>query len=80
MPVTIKRLTSQGLQNVAHRAGSLNAAAISEPREGVYTVGKTYNISRTLLLDVHLDRLEESAHCENISAAVRSAEATERTP
>ena len=66
MPVTIKRLTSQGLQNVAHRAGSLNAAANSEPREGVYTVGKTYNISRTLLLDVHLDRLEESARCENI--------------
>ena len=35
-----------------------------ERRDGVYTVSNTYNETQTLLLDAHLDRLEDSARRE----------------
>jgi len=67
MPVIIKRLTKQGLVDVEFGAVSLQEAAKHEPRAGVYTVSNTYDRTKTLLLDRHLDRLEESAQCEGFA-------------
>lgn len=61
MPATINRLTKHGLANAAFSAGSLLDAAKHEPRAGVYTVGKTYQRTKSLLFDEHLRRLEDSA-------------------
>lgn len=61
MPATIKRLTKQGLASVAYSAGGLLDAAKHEPRAGVYTVGKTYQHTKSLLFDEHLSRLDDSA-------------------
>lgn len=61
MPAIVKRLTNDGLRNVNYRADSLNSAEDFEARDGVYTVSNTYNVTQTLLLDAHLDRLEDSA-------------------
>lgn len=61
MPAIVKRLTNDGLQNVNYRADSLNSAEEFEAGDGVYTVSNTYNVTQTLLLDAHLDRLEDSA-------------------
>ena len=61
MPAIIKRLTKQGIVNVDCCAGSLLEAVAREPRDGVYTVSNTYSRTKTLLLDAHLDRLDESA-------------------
>ncbi|MCY3864060.1 MAG: aminotransferase class IV [Chloroflexi bacterium] len=61
MPATVKRLTKQGLASVAFSAGSLLDAAKHEPRAGVYTVGKTYQRTKSLLFGEHLSRLQESA-------------------
>ncbi len=67
MPAIIKRLTKQGLLDVAEGAASLQEAAKREPRDGVYTVSNTYERSKTLLLDAHLDRLEDSARREGFA-------------
>ncbi|MDE2853619.1 MAG: aminotransferase class IV [Chloroflexota bacterium] len=69
MPATIKRLTRQGLFDLEINANSLQDAARHEPREGVYTVSNTYKLTQTLLLDAHLDRLEDSARRERIPLA-----------
>ena len=61
MPALIKRLTRQGLVELATGASSLNDATRLEPRDGVYTVSSTWPGFKTLMLDAHLDRLEESA-------------------
>ena len=61
MPALVKRLTSAGLADVSYAAGSLRDAAQHEPNAGVYTVSNTCNSTQTLLLDAHLDRLEDSA-------------------
>ncbi len=61
MPAIVKRLTAAGLRDVDFRATSLSDAEQYEPADGVYTVSNTYNQTQTLLLDAHLDRLEESA-------------------
>jgi branched-chain amino acid aminotransferase len=58
-------LTPQGLQATPYQAGSLKEAEPYEP-EGVYTVARTFQRDKALLLDAHLDRLEESARLENI--------------
>lgn len=67
MPAIIKRLTEQGLVDLALGAGSLQEAAKREPRAGVYTVSNTYERTKTLLLDAHLDRLEDSARREGFA-------------
>ena len=67
MPAIIKRLTATGLADVDYRATSLDAAAEFEPRFGVYTVSNTRNRTQTLLLDAHLDRLEDSARREGFA-------------
>lgn len=69
MPAKIRRLTRVGLFDLEIKANSLQDAARHEPREGVYTVSNTYNRTQTLLLDAHLDRLEDSARRERISLA-----------
>ncbi len=61
MPAIIKRLTKQGTVAVDSDARSLQEAAAREPRDGVYTVSNTYCRTKTLLLDAHLDRLDDSA-------------------
>lgn len=58
-------LTPAGLEATPYQAESLAEAAPHEP-EGVYTITRTYQRDKALLLDAHLDRLEESARLENI--------------
>lgn len=64
MPAIVKRLTAVGLADVDYAAASLDEAAAFEPRHGVYTVSNTHRHTQTLLLDAHLDRLEDSARRE----------------
>lgn len=61
MPCHVKRLAPDGLKPVAYEASSLADAARFEPDNGVYTVTNTYNRTRVLKFDAHLDRLEDSA-------------------
>ena len=67
MPAIIRRLTKEGLADGAFDAVSLLDAATHEPRAGVYTVSNTYHRVKTLLLDAHLDRLEDSARRQGIA-------------
>jgi branched-chain amino acid aminotransferase len=62
----IKTLTRDGLQPVSYTADSLDEAAKFEPHDGVYTITNTYDTFKVLKFDAHLDRLEDSAHRENI--------------
>ncbi|MCB9438249.1 MAG: aminotransferase class IV [Anaerolineales bacterium] len=76
-PTTIGILTPNGLQAVPYSADTLNVAAPFEP-DGIYTVASTFNRDHVLLLDAHLDRMEESARLEGIAlhldrTALRSA-------
>lgn len=66
MPAIIKCLSPGGLRDVDYQADSLAAAATFESRAGVYTVSNTLNRTRTLLIDAHLERLEDSARREGI--------------
>lgn len=59
-------LTPTGLHPRQTEATSLKALTAEEP-EGVYTVSRTYPEAKALLLDAHLDRLEESARLEAIN-------------
>ena len=67
MPAMVKRLTKQSLARVEYSAGSLLDAAKREPRAGVYTVGKTFQRTKTLLFDEHWSRLENSARQQGFS-------------
>lgn len=67
MPTYIKRLTPDGISDVNYSADNLKAATDNEPKDGIYTVTNTYNITQTLMLDAHLDRLEDSARREQIA-------------
>lgn len=67
MPAIVKRLTAAGLLDVDYAADSLDEAAEFEPRHGVYTVSNTYHRTQTLLLNAHLDRLEDSARREGFA-------------
>jgi branched-chain amino acid aminotransferase len=70
MPALIRRLRANCLVDVDISAISLQDATKYEPRAGVYTVSNTYARTKTLLLDVHLDRLEDSARREGIPGNV----------
>ena len=61
MPAIIKRLSKHGLSSATFSASSLLDAAKHEPRAGVYTVGKTYQRTKSLLFGEHFSRLEDSA-------------------
>lgn len=67
MPATFKRLTKKGLAAVAFSAGSLQDAAKHEARAGVYSVGRTYQRTKSLLFDQHVSRLEDSARRQGFS-------------
>ncbi len=70
MPTLIKRLTPDGLVDVSYGADTLRDAAKHEPKAGVYTVSNSFQMTRTLLLGAHLDRLEDSARREGIALAL----------
>jgi branched-chain amino acid aminotransferase len=75
IPIVI--LTPNGIIEAPYTANSLSEAATKEP-QGVYTLARTYNHDRVLLLADHLDRLEHSAELEGIPVrldrdALRSA-------
>ncbi|MEP7287581.1 MAG: aminotransferase class IV [Chloroflexota bacterium] len=71
--IPIALLTPQGLTEVSYTATSLAEAASKEP-SGVYTVARTFDHDKALLLDDHLDRLERSAQLEGIAVKLdRSA-------
>ncbi|MBZ0319478.1 MAG: aminotransferase class IV [Anaerolineae bacterium] len=65
MPTLIKILTPDGLCDADYTADSLADAAHHEP-DGIYTITRTYRKNYALLLDSHLDRMEESARLEHI--------------
>lgn len=67
MPAIVKRLTPEGLKDVKYSANSLDDAAEFEARDGVYTVSNSYHVTQTLLLDAHLDRLEDSARRQGMT-------------
>lgn len=64
-PIPTYILTSDELRPTDYRVRSLAEAVAHEPR-GVYTVARTFYGNRALLLDAHLDRLEESARLVGI--------------
>jgi branched-chain amino acid aminotransferase len=59
-------LSPAGLEPYPYPVASLAEAASHEP-EGVYTITRTFKTDHALLLNSHLDRLEESADLEGIS-------------
>jgi branched-chain amino acid aminotransferase len=66
MPTLIRVLSPAGLQDAPYQAASLAEAAQYEPQEGVYTVANTFERTKTLKLDSHWDRLENSARLAGI--------------
>lgn len=66
MPALIRVLSAAGLQEAPYQAASLAEAAQHEPQEGVYTVANTFERTKTLKLDSHWDRLENSARLAGI--------------
>lgn len=67
MPALIRILTPTGIALPNYAATSLAEAAVYEPRDGVYTVANTLEATKTLKLDAHLDRLENSARLAGIA-------------
>lgn len=66
MPAIVRRLSPRGLEKVGYSASSLAEAVAFEPFDGVYTVGNTWQCTKALLFDAHLDRLEASARYQGI--------------
>jgi len=58
-------LTPEGLSPTPYQVYSLSEAVAFEP-SGVYTVARTFHGNHALLLDAHLDRLEQSARLVDI--------------
>jgi len=73
MPTLIKLLTPDGLKPAPYQADSLAEAARYEPHDGVYTITNTYETSKVLKLDAHLDRLENSARLAGIALTLDRA-------
>lgn len=65
MPFYARQLTPAGLVPVDYDADSLVDAAPYEP-QGVYTITNTYPNLQALMLNAHLERLEDSARREGI--------------
>ncbi len=65
-PIPTVILTSQGVIAPPYTSASLAEAASKDP-QGVYTVARTYERNKALLLSDHLDRLERSAQLEGIT-------------
>ncbi|MBN1681914.1 MAG: aminotransferase class IV family protein [Anaerolineae bacterium] len=64
-PVQTSILTPDGLIPGTHQAASF-AEAVSSTPQGVYTAARTFHGNHALLLDAHLDRLDQSARLVNI--------------
>jgi branched-chain amino acid aminotransferase len=70
MSIPIKLLLPDGqIGEAPISADSLNEVALKEP-EGIYTVARTFQRTKAVLFDAHLDRLEESARLEQINLAL----------
>ncbi|MFN8380021.1 MAG: aminotransferase class IV [Anaerolineae bacterium] len=69
MPTLIRVLSSTGLEPAPYTADSLLDAASQEP-EGVYTITSTFERTKVLKMDAHLNRLEDSAQREGIVLAL----------
>src|SRR5690242_6109125 len=67
--IPINIVKPQGVVAPTYTAESLADAATKEP-QGVYTVARTYERNKALLLNDHLDRLERSAQLEGISVTL----------
>lgn len=67
--ITTAILTPAGLEPAPYHVRSLTEAIAYEPN-GVYTVARTFHGDHALLLDAHLDRLEESAVLSGIRLAL----------
>ena len=66
MPIPITIYTRSGEEKPAsYQVENLAALAFVEP-SGIYTAARTYHGNQAVLLEAHFDRLEESAHLENI--------------
>lgn len=65
MPTTAVVLTPEGIEPTAYKSDSLRQLAQQEP-QGVYTITRTYQTDKAVLLEAHFDRLEESARLEGI--------------
>jgi branched-chain amino acid aminotransferase len=61
MPAYICLLTAHGLVPAPYTADSLADAVQHEPVDGVYTVTNTFQRTRVLKIDAHLNRMEDSA-------------------
>ncbi len=68
-PIPISIVTPERVTPAPYSADSLADAANKEP-QGVYTLARTYERNKALLLNDHLDRLERSAQLEGIRAAL----------
>ncbi len=73
MIITTKLLLEdQRLIDAPYKAHSLDELNRLEPA-GIYTVARTHYATNTVLLDAHLDRLEESAELESIPLQLNRA-------
>ncbi len=73
MIITTKLLLEdQRLIDAPYKAHSLDDLNRLEP-SGIYTVARTHYATNTVLLDAHLDRLEESAELESIPLRLNRA-------
>jgi branched-chain amino acid aminotransferase len=67
MHIPVKILSSSGeLLDAPYKPNSLEEASHMEP-VGIYSVGRTYDGNRVILMEAHFDRLEESARLENVT-------------
>jgi branched-subunit amino acid aminotransferase/4-amino-4-deoxychorismate lyase len=67
MGILIRYLSPRGaLTPPTFQADSLDEVGALEP-DGVYTITRTYHSNQAVLLDAHMDRLEESARLEGIN-------------
>jgi branched-chain amino acid aminotransferase len=66
MSIPVCYLTPQGeLVSPDFQAQSLNEVGAFEP-DGIYTITRTFHSDQVVMLDAHMDRLEESARLEGI--------------
>ena len=78
MPCSINILDQDGLREIAYSANSLAEGVRFEPADGIYTVASTFQKTKTLKLDAHFDRMEQSARLAHVALqldrhAVRTA-------
>lgn len=67
MGILIRYLSPRGaLTPPTFQANSLDEVGALEP-DGIYTITRTYHSNQAVLLDAHMDRLEESARLEGIN-------------